>query len=224
MSTQTIGIVAAVVGYLAGSITGARIMGRGVVWRGTAVTVSGTGATATVDGVSPSMLWGHRGARAGTRAALIDIAKGIVPTAVMLVVAGETAAAIAATAVVVGHVYPLYHRFHGGFGMSPMIGALLVLDPVGLVIGVAAGVVLGVAVGSAFAMTDLWPLPYVVWASVTAERPLLAFAVVATVLYVARSMLEMRTALTAWRTDPRPWRRRVADIRDYPHYAPAVSD
>ena len=60
-----------------------------------------------------------------------DAAKGWL--AVFLVqqhVAGEPlAAAAAAVAVTVGHMYPLYHRFEGGKGVSTALGVLLALDP-----------------------------------------------------------------------------------------------
>lgn len=224
MSPAATWAVALVVGYLAGSITGARIMGRGVVWRGTDVLVSGTGATATVDGVSPAMLWGHRGASAGLKAAVVDIAKALVPVLALRLTLGEGAATLAALAVVVGHVFPLYHRFHGGFGMSPLIGALAVLDPLGLVLALAVGVAVGTAVGSAFAMTDVWPVWYVLVALRTGDPLLVVVAALAVGLYVARSTEEFTAAWRALRTDPRPWRERVADIQHYPQYRPAEGE
>jgi glycerol-3-phosphate acyltransferase PlsY len=53
--------------------------------------------------------------------------------AVMLVqqhVTGEpVAAAAAAVAVTLGHLYPVFHRFQGGKGVSTALGVLLALDP-----------------------------------------------------------------------------------------------
>ncbi|HET9404707.1 MAG TPA: glycerol-3-phosphate 1-O-acyltransferase PlsY [Burkholderiales bacterium] len=53
--------------------------------------------------------------------------------AVMLVeqhVIGEpVAAAAAAVAVTLGHMYPVFHRFSGGKGVSTALGVLLALDP-----------------------------------------------------------------------------------------------
>lgn len=41
----------------------------------------------------------------------------------------ETAAAAAAVAVVVGHMYPVFHRFEGGKGVSAALGVLVALNP-----------------------------------------------------------------------------------------------
>jgi len=53
--------------------------------------------------------------------------------AVMLVqqhvIAEPVAAGAAAVAVTLGHLYPVFHRFQGGKGVSTALGALLALDP-----------------------------------------------------------------------------------------------
>ncbi|UCF76903.1 MAG: glycerol-3-phosphate 1-O-acyltransferase PlsY [Betaproteobacteria bacterium] len=75
--------------------------------------------------------------RSGRRSAaaltlLGDIAKGWLAVFLALNVAGsgmvEIAASGAAIAVVVGHIFPLFHRFQGGKGVATVLGALTGLN------------------------------------------------------------------------------------------------
>jgi len=45
------------------------------------------------------------------------------------VIAEPVAVGAAAVAVTLGHMYPVFHRFHGGKGVSTALGVLLALDP-----------------------------------------------------------------------------------------------
>jgi len=212
-----IGVLVAVVGYLAGSLSGARIIGRDVDWSSTEVEVSHTGASVSVDAVSPEMLNIQRGTRAGLLAGAIDIGKALVVVLAVRLLVGPDAAALAGLLVVVGHVLPVYHRFRGGFGVSPLLGTLVVLDPVGLGVALVAGAVLGLIVGSAFVMTEVWPLAYPLWAIGVGARPLfVVLGIVVAALYVVRCWPIWRAAVVAHRADERPWRDRVADVRHYP--------
>ena len=55
---------------------------------------------------------------------------------------------MAAAAGHVGHDWPLYHRFKGGRGESPIYGGLLVIDPIGVVVSNVVGMVLGMIIGN----------------------------------------------------------------------------
>jgi glycerol-3-phosphate acyltransferase PlsY len=52
-----------------------------------------------------------------------------------------------AAAGVIGHNWPVYYRFKGGRGASPVMGGLLVLDPLGLVAVMLSGSFLGLTIG-----------------------------------------------------------------------------
>lgn len=84
--------------------------------------------------VSSSMVWEHVGHWAVIPVALFDVFKASVP--VWLAIhnnLGENIALLAGVCVIAGHNWPIFLRFHGGRGLSPMIGTLLVLFPPGVV-------------------------------------------------------------------------------------------
>jgi len=58
-----------------------------------------------------------------------DIAKGSLPVGLALHFADEQAAALAAVAAFLGHVFPVYLRFRGGKGVATMFGVMLPWQP-----------------------------------------------------------------------------------------------
>jgi glycerol-3-phosphate acyltransferase PlsY len=219
-----VGVIWVVFGYVIGSISGARIIGRGIDLSGVRVVVSGTGETAPLEGVSPSALLAVEGTSSGLRSGAIDILKGVLVAGAALLFADPEVAAWASLAACIGHIYPMWHRFRGGFGISPLIGALLVLDPVGLIATLIIALAAGVVVGSAYVMTELWPvflLPWGVW--LDRSGPFLWFVGATTALYLWRTRREIAVAWSAWRKDTRSWSARVADVKRYPDYVPRQS-
>ncbi len=70
---------------------------------------------------------------AGWKAGLIvfvgDFAKGVIPSAVGLVLAGHLGAYVLGVAAVLGHVLPVVSRFRGGRGVATAAGVLAVIYP-----------------------------------------------------------------------------------------------
>ena len=82
----------------------------------------------------------RRLARRGVMA--LDVGKGIAAVAIAWVMSGGAAlAAVSGAAAVVGHIYPVWLRFHGGKGVAVAAGVFTMLSP--LATAIAAGVVSG---------------------------------------------------------------------------------
>ena len=213
---------AGVVGYLIGSISGARLVAR---WTGTSalgsttVVLDGTGTAVEAHGVSPSSMQARLGARAGLVAGSIDILKALVPTLVArLVFPDSPEAVVVAAAVLVGHVYPLYYRFIGGYGISPLLGGLVILDWRAPLFAIAIFALIGLIVGNAFLAIESWPLALIPWFAWQGSAWLVAYADLANVIYWWRSHREAIAAYQSFRDDKRPWRQRVGDFKKYPDY------
>jgi glycerol-3-phosphate acyltransferase PlsY len=215
--------VAFLLGYLMGSISGARIVGAryaaGKDLSRTRVVLDGTGASVENRGVSASSLQARGGARAGLRAGAIDIGKALIPTlAALLIWSDGPEYILAGAGALVGHVFPVYHRFLGGFGVSPLIGALLVIDFRAVVVSILLFGLLGLILGNAYLGIETWPIGLVPWFVASGDYWALSFAVLANLLYWSRSRHEAIGAWKAWRKDDRPWSLRVRDFKTYPTY------
>ena len=221
-STALTLITAAFAGYLAGSISGARIIGRRIGagdLTHSRVVLDGTGATVDTYGVSPSSLQARGGGRAGLAAGAIDILKALVPVLIARLIWPESPEYIAvAGAALVGHVYPLYHRFVGGYGISPLLGGLVIMDWRSGLVAIAVFALLGLLVGSAYLAIESWPIALLPWFAWQGDGWMLGYAVLANALYWWRSRDEAVGALRSFRVDTRPWRRRVADFKHYPDF------
>ena len=111
-------------GYLLGSIPSAYLAGRWL--KGIDLRQYGSGT------VSGSMVWEHVAHWAVIPVGIFDLLKAAVPTWLAIQLGlGQHAAAAVGLAATVGHNWPLYLGFTGGRGISPFLGALLVLFPWG---------------------------------------------------------------------------------------------
>jgi glycerol-3-phosphate acyltransferase PlsY len=69
------------------------------------------------------------GKGAGVAVLLLDLLKGLASALVGVAVGGPVVGAAAGVAAVVGHCYPLFHRFKGGKGAATFAGLLFGLYP-----------------------------------------------------------------------------------------------
>ena len=142
--------VALIIGYLFGSISFARIITRLVAPDKNLdqVTIpydSGGGHTMAAVGATTASI--VLGAKWGMIISLFDILKGLLPAlAFRLIFPQEISYLFAGGAAIVGHIYPIFFRFRGGYGISPVLGAFLVMDPLGVLVTNLVGMLLGFAV------------------------------------------------------------------------------
>lgn len=135
-------------GYLLGSISSARLVAhRAAPGDDLAVTnlpVPRSDETWTYRGVSATSLLGRGRVRWGLLVIVLDALKALLPTlAIHLAWPDEPWHLVAGAAVLTGHVYPVWHRFHGGRGQACLLGAMLVINPIVIPLALVAGAIVG---------------------------------------------------------------------------------
>ena len=115
-------ILAVPVAYLIGSVPVGIALGR--LLRGIDVRRYGSGASGATNVLRTL------GPAAGAIVLLTDIAKGATPVLIVTAVTDDAVLrAVAATMVVVGHMWPVWAKFRGGKGVATSIGGVIVLAP-----------------------------------------------------------------------------------------------
>lgn len=200
-------LLAGASGYLLGSVSLSRLLGR---WRDSGTDMSTTevyvkevDATVTFHGTTPTSIKEHLGGGWAGLAVALEASKALIPAVLGRRLAPDTSAAeVAAVAAVVGHVYPLGRPSReGGYGESPILGGLLVLDPLGFVVtNAVAGSVIGATRDRRFIMA--WPLTLPFWAAVRRDRALLAYTLAVNAVMWSRLVPELRSSLAPVLTGP----------------------
>ncbi len=140
-------------GYLIGSLSPARLVGRRVdptvdVTQASEI-IPGTDDVYVDTAVSGTVVNRKLGWQYGCLTSALDMGKAIVPVLVMRGLAPDSYLhLVVAIGVVVGHNWPLYHGFRGGRGESPIYGTMLVLDPLAPVVANVVALVAGFLAGS----------------------------------------------------------------------------
>ena len=122
-------------GYLAGSVPFAYLLARR---RGIDVRVAGSGNVGAANVLRTTGPW------RGVIVMGLDVAKGIAAVAIAHLFAGGTALiALTGAAAIVGHIYPVWLRFHGGKGVAVAAGVFTMLSPAA--VATAAALFLAIA-------------------------------------------------------------------------------
>ena len=143
-----IALLAAVAGYLLGSISFARIGTRlaapQVDVTRTEMVIPGTDQKMPFMAVSGTAVSLHLGPKLGMFTAALDMLKVALPTlAFRIWYPGTHYFLIAALAGVIGHNWPVYYRFKGGRGLSAIYGGLFAIDWIGVFATGFGGMILG---------------------------------------------------------------------------------
>ena len=181
-------LIKAVLGYLLGSIVGSLLIGRlrgGVDIR--SLGSGNAGATNALRTQSKAFALG---------VLLIDIGKGWIATSLLAAarIPGIAAApahlrrwsvAVCGIAVMLGHVYPLWHGFRGGKGVATLVGAVLGAAPILLVPMLLVWLLAVIVFGFVGLASILGAVALAVGAGssgIEPRAPLLTFAVLSAVL------------------------------------------
>ena len=145
-------ILSIVVGYLLGSLSFIRIFAHFIQPNTNIelveVRFSGTNDIFRSDSVSATAARIHMGTKYGLLTGLLDMLKVALPTLCFLIWQPDQPYFLfTAAAGLVGHDWPIYHRFKGGRGESAIYGALLIINPLGVLVTTVAGMVLGLTIG-----------------------------------------------------------------------------
>jgi glycerol-3-phosphate acyltransferase PlsY len=169
-------------GYLAGSVPFAFLLARRA---GIDVRVAGSGNVGAANVLRTTGTW------RAVAVMLLDVAKGAAAVLIVnLAAGGASIAALTGAAAIVGHIYPVWLRFHGGKGVAVAAGVFSILSPVAT--GVSAAVFITtvwltryVSLGSIAATLALPPVAW--WAGAPDAVVAAAFAAGALILFRHRA-------------------------------------
>lgn len=206
--------VLALGGYLIGSVSFARIVGRRAGsgdLEEIAMPLPG-GAEIDYRGVTATSVAARSGPVWGVVTGVLDASKAALPTLVARRLwPDDSSHLVVATGVLVGHNYPLYHGFRGGKGQTPFYGTVLAVDPLAVPAANAAAVLVGVGLLkemlAAYTLGMWFTVPWFLWRG---RRPEAAYALLANGLFTVAMIPEIRdyvalrrdgqlAAMSSWR-------------------------
>ena len=213
-------VLAGIAAYLIGSISFTRIVAAakapGVDLSSTDFEVEDSDEVWVYSGVSATTVLQKVGARWGLLVIVLDVLKALVPTWVALVLfPDESIYLLVGLMVVVGHIWPVYHRFRGGRGQSPMLGAMLVIEPAAIPFAIILGAVIGIVGFTSVYMARNGSALYIpIWYLLfNRSADEIVFAVALALVYLIAIQPDLREesrirTVTGFSTDPWPKRLR----------------
>jgi acyl phosphate:glycerol-3-phosphate acyltransferase len=196
-------ILVILISYLIGAISFTRVV-VGIVKPGDKIEdyemrVSSTGERFNVASIGATSASAVLGARMGMVIGALDILKAtaVVLSIRLLYPAHPEYYLIAAVAVMIGHIWPVYYHFRGGSGFSSIAGGLLVIDPLAMVVCPLIGMVIGMLIlRDVIGMFLLWIVLLIPYLWFTTHNMLFVwYAIAINVIFVIASLPQIRLIL-----------------------------
>jgi glycerol-3-phosphate acyltransferase PlsY len=187
------------VGYLIGSVSFARLVGRLAAphedLTETELDVPGSPEKLRMEAVSATTVSMRIGARFGFLTVVLDMLKIALPVLVFKQLhPGTRYFLITATTGMIGHVWPLYHGFKGGRGLSAIYGGMFAIDWIGVFATSVGGMLFGLFIVRDFLVAytaGLWFLIPWLWFR-TRDVGHVMYAIAANVVFLLAILPEMR--------------------------------
>lgn len=197
----TLVLISATAGYLLGSISFARI----ITWvkekkhdvKKIKRDIPDTDIVFESDAVSATAVSLNLGKKYGCLTSILDMIKVTIPTWIFFYLyPDDPYYLIAALLGMFGHNYPIYYRFKGGSGQSPLLGGLLIINWFGIIIANVAAAVLGYFTGAVLVMRWGWMVLLIPWFGwYYGDVWHMGYIILANVLFWTAIIREIRDAL-----------------------------
>lgn len=214
-----IALLAIVIGYLSGSISFARLVTRLFAPEQDItkieIEVPDSDERFESDAISATSVRLHLGPRYGCLTSILDILKAAIPALAFRLWQPEAPYYLfAAGMAAVGHNWPLYYRFKGGRGMSPIMGGMLVVDWLGVIITNLLGLLSDLAIENTLVSSGVWLMLMIPWLLLRShDWPELVYAVAMSVLFWASMIPEWRELLRLRREEVLDNLRQAKEVR-----------
>lgn len=195
-------------GYLIGSISFARIIGRLVIpgenLENTTTKIKDTDIEFSFKSVSATTIRARVGSKYGVLTSLLDMAKGAIPVFIIYRSYNSLIySLIISIGVILGHDFPIYHKFKGGRGVSSLWGSLVILDWTSIPLTAITSMLIGlIIIDDVFIAYLSTPIYLIFWAAFyKGLGPWLIYSLIVNVIYWIALLPEIREYLAFRKTD-----------------------
>lgn len=197
-------VLSAAVGYLLGSVSFARIVT--YYWtKGKDITdhefsIEGSQDSYKIVSVGANSVSSLLGKNAGFIVSFLDIIKVFLPTLLFKLSFPDQTASYLIVALfgIIGHVWPIYHKFHGGAGFTAIMGGLLVIDWPSIFITPLIGLLLGFFVFRNLIVATLswiWLLIPWFWWRMDGDPIFIGYSLAINIVFILAMIPEYRIAM-----------------------------